>query len=84
VKPECEEALRDIERFLDGEMGASQARMVDSHLHECTPCMQRADFKRHVKELIAARCGCDEVPQGLRDRVSALLDRPSGSPTAEA
>ena len=74
MKPECEQALRDIERFLDGELGGPEAGLIDAHLHECTPCMERADFKRHVKDLIASRCGCDEVPQGLKDRVSALLD----------
>ena len=84
MKPECEQALRDIERFLDGEMDPSGAREVDSHLHGCTPCMQRADFKRHVKELIASRCGCDEVPQSLRLRVAASLEEPPRPSTAEA
>jgi mycothiol system anti-sigma-R factor len=83
VKPECEQALRDIERFLDREMPAPEALEVDSHLNGCTPCMERADFKRHLKDLIAARCGCDEVPQTLRDRVSAIMEDPPRSSTAE-
>jgi hypothetical protein len=45
--------------------------------------MERADFKRHLKDLIAARCGCDEVPQTLRDRVSAIMEEPPRSSTAE-
>jgi mycothiol system anti-sigma-R factor len=84
VKPECEQALRDIERFLDGEMPAPEAREVDSHLHGCIPCMERADFKRHLKDLIAARCGCDEVPQTLRERVFAIMEEPPRPPTVEA
>jgi len=84
VKPECEQALRDIERFLDGEMPAPEAREVDSHLDGCTPCMERADFKRHLKDLTAARCGCDEVPQTLRDSVFAILEEPPRPPTVEA
>ena len=84
MKPECEQALRDIERFLDGEMTAPQAVEVESHLQSCTPCMERADFKRHLKVLIAERCGCDEVPQSLRLRVSAILEEPPRPSTAEA
>lgn len=84
MKPECEQALRDIERFLDGEMPAPQAVEVESHLHTCTPCMERADFKRQLKVLIAQRCGCDEAPESLRLRVAAILEEPPRPSTAEA
>jgi mycothiol system anti-sigma-R factor len=84
VKPECEQALRDIERFLDGEMTAPQAVEVESHLHSCTPCMERADFKRHLRLLIAQRCGCDEVPESLSLRVAAILEQPPRPSSAEA
>ena len=84
MKPECEEALRDIQRFLDGELETPEAGLVDAHLHGCTPCMERADFKRQVKDLLASRCGCDEVPQGLKDRVSALLSTDPRSAAPEA
>jgi mycothiol system anti-sigma-R factor len=80
VKPECEEALRDIERFLDGEMGPLQHVKLDTHLQGCSPCMERADFKRHVKELVASRCGCDEVPAHLKDKIMQTLSpRPRAS-----
>ena len=73
MKPECEQALRDLERFLDGDMDEPARGSLDRHLHGCTPCMERADFKRHVKDLLASRCGCDQAPDGLRDRIAALL-----------
>ena len=73
MKPECEQALQDIQRFLDGEIDQPERSLIDEHLRGCTPCMQRADFKRHVKQLLASRCGCDEVPVGLRERISGLL-----------
>ena len=69
--------MQDLERFLDGEMPEPARGLLDSHLQECTPCMERADFKGHVKELLASRCGCDEVPLGLRDRIAALLEGPA-------
>ena len=81
MKPECEQALRDIERFLDGEMTEPERALIDVHLTGCTPCMERADLKRHVKELVASRCGCDEVPERLRAKIVALLQGPPGSTT---
>ena len=73
MKPECQQALQDIERFLDGEMGEPERGLIDEHLRGCTPCMERADFKRSVKELIASRCGCDDLPPELRERISGVL-----------
>jgi hypothetical protein len=46
--------------------------------------MERADFKRQLKVLIAQRCGCDEVPETLRLRVAAILEEPPRPSTAEA
>jgi anti-sigma factor (TIGR02949 family) len=84
VKPECEEALRDIERFLDGEMGPPRSLEVDAHLKGCSPCMERADFKRHVKDLVASRCSSDEVPAGLKVKVMQMLSEPPRAPSAQA
>jgi mycothiol system anti-sigma-R factor len=82
VKPECEEALRDIERFLDGEIGPPLSVKVDTHLKGCSPCMERADLKRHVKDLVASRCGCDELPERLKDKVMQMLHEHPPSPGA--
>jgi mycothiol system anti-sigma-R factor len=84
VKPECEQALQDLERFLDGEMPEPARGLLDRHLNGCTPCMERADFKRHLKELIASRCGCDEVPASLQVRVAAVLEGSSPSEPHDA
>jgi anti-sigma factor (TIGR02949 family) len=84
VKHECQQALREIERFLDGEMGGAEHDKLDAHLHECPPCMDHAEFKRNVKQLIADRCGCEEMPVDLRHKVMSLLDAPPAAPSAEA
>ena len=77
MKPECQQALRDLERFLDGELEQPLQGLLDTHLHGCTPCMERADFKRGIRALISSRCGCDEVPPALRERISSLLQEPA-------
>jgi mycothiol system anti-sigma-R factor len=71
--PECLKALREIERFLDGESEPGVRAYVVAHLAGCSPCSERAAFRRHVKELIGAKCREEEVPAELQVRISALV-----------
>jgi anti-sigma factor (TIGR02949 family) len=80
VKPECEQVLQQLERFLDGELPEPDRVVLDRHLNGCTPCMERADFKRHVRMLLASRCGGDQAPEALHDKVIALLHGPPATP----
>ncbi|MDP9296021.1 MAG: zf-HC2 domain-containing protein [Actinomycetota bacterium] len=64
--------LKEIELYLDGELEPSASSQLDRHLAECTPCADRSDFKRRLKELISSRCGC-AVPPDLMEGVRARL-----------
>ncbi len=79
--PKCQETLREIESFLDGELDVSVQQRIEMHLSDCNPCMQRAEFRRHVKVMVRSKCGGDSVPPALLDRVRALIDE-SPSPSA--
>lgn len=70
---DCEEVLRGIERYLDGELADAARADVEEHLGRCGPCMERAEFRRRLKALLARRCR-SEVPAELYARVRALLD----------
>jgi mycothiol system anti-sigma-R factor len=74
--PNCEETLRSIESFLDGEADAVVAAQVQVHLSDCNPCMQRTEFRRHVKVVIRSKCTGDDVPPALEQRIRSLLDEP--------
>ena len=78
--PECEETLREIERFLDGELDPGLRAAVDRHLSSCNPCTQRAEFRKHLKELVASKCGLDAMPADLLSRVQALIETQAGPP----
>jgi mycothiol system anti-sigma-R factor len=79
--PNCEETLREIESYLDGEVDAPQATEIAIHLADCNPCMDRAEFRKHLKTLVHDRCRETE-PEGLRDKVlEAIRSRETG-PTA--
>ncbi len=49
---------------------------IHQHLEACTPCMDHSEFKRRLKELLRAKCGCGEVPPEVLDRIRILLEAP--------
>jgi mycothiol system anti-sigma-R factor len=76
---ECEEALRTLYNFLDGELTAARRQAIQHHLDECSPCLEAFDFEAELK-LVVARCCRDQVPDGLRQRVANLLAQASEPP----
>jgi mycothiol system anti-sigma-R factor len=72
--PHCRETLREIERFLDGELDPALGARIEAHLSDCSPCMQRAEFRRHLKVMISEKCTEHVAPTGLQDRIRELLD----------
>lgn len=77
---ECREVLRRIELYLDGELEADVRVEIEEHLVLCGDCTDHSDFQRMLKGLIKAKCGCDEVPVHLLERISRTLR--SQPPTA--
>ena len=77
----CRETLREIERFLDGELQTNLASLLQRHLDDCQPCMRHAEFQRHVKVLVSTKCGGDDAPPELLVRIRAMIrdhDAPTG------
>lgn len=72
--PECMEALKEVERLLDGELRGELRIKVEKHLSGCSPCMDRAEFRRHLKVMIAAKCTGDAPPPELLIRVRAIIE----------
>jgi mycothiol system anti-sigma-R factor len=66
---DCEQALRDVETFLDGELAPEQYREVLGHLDDCMECFQAFDFQAELKQIIARKCGGDEMPPELLERI---------------
>lgn len=75
-RADCEQVLEEIELYLDGELDPSLHQEVHRHLEACGPCMDHADFQRHVRELLKAKCGCDELPDRLAERIRAIVETP--------
>lgn len=79
--PLCQETLREIERFLDGELDRVVTVRIEEHLSDCSPCMQRTEFRRHLKVMVAEKCteraAPDDLSRKIRDLIRGLDDAPS-------
>jgi len=76
---DCEQALRTLYYFLDGELTPDRRQAIQRHLDECSPCLEAFDFEAELK-LAIARCCRDQVPEGLRLRVATVLAQASETP----
>lgn len=66
----CPEALERLQEYLDGELGDAQYAEIATHLANCYPCGDRADFEAHLREVV--RMYATEVaPVGLLEKVRA-------------
>lgn len=71
--PDCEETLKQIELVLDGEADDGVQMVVQEHLSDCSPCMEKAEFRKHVKDLIHTKCAEHEIPSDLQSKIRELI-----------
>lgn len=64
----CQAVLGDLEVYLDGECGPGVERAVRAHLADCPRCLDRADFRRQLRALVARKCR-EEAPSELVSRI---------------
>jgi mycothiol system anti-sigma-R factor len=64
----CRETLREVERYVDGECLRELTVKIEAHLAGCTDCHDHAEFKRHMKLLIATKCRGETLPAELAER----------------
>jgi len=70
---DCDEVIRQVYLYLDGEIDDAHRAEVRTHLDECGPCLRQFGIEQEVKALVARCCGSDTAPDGLKDRLRAKL-----------
>ena len=69
---DCDEVLRQLFDYLDGEVDETAEHEMHHHIDECRSCFSRVEFEKALKDKI--RAGKDEaLPDSLRDRVADLM-----------
>ncbi len=69
----CEEALRLVHDFLDGELGDVPADQVRRHFEVCGQCYPHLQLESAYREAVRRAVVGQEAPDALKDRVSRLL-----------
>ncbi len=72
----CKEIEVLLERYVDGELGATETSRVDSHLSVCEACAGRVRLLEREAELIRAALVPDEMPEDLCANLWASLRQP--------
>ncbi len=72
MEADCRQILADLATYLDGECHRDLDALISRHLSDCPPCVDRADFERELRALVASRCR-DAAPSGLAGQVLARL-----------
>lgn len=70
----CEEALRFLAAYLDGQLEDVTEREVESHLARCRSCYSRADFERRLKQQVAGLGRSDVRPEFVQ-RIRQMMSR---------
>ncbi len=71
---DCNEVLREVELYLDGELPEDQSRVIAEHLVTCWPCQERADFRRALQAMVAHKCTRDAMPATLVAKIRVVIE----------
>lgn len=74
----CHDLAERIERFLDGDLDASEARELDAHLDACLPCTSERELRARLRALVREGCA-EQAPADLVARVRARLHEVAGA-----
>lgn len=70
---DCDDVLRDVYLYLDGETTPDLQNRIRQHLDGCGPCLKQFGLEQDVRSLIARCCGGDQAPASLHQRVRVRL-----------
>ena len=66
---DCNETLRELEAFLDGELPVDARDSVHQHIEGCMDCLQAFDFHAELRSVVREKCRNDEIPPGLLAKI---------------
>jgi mycothiol system anti-sigma-R factor len=73
LPPECDEALRSLWDYLDGNCAGGLAERLAEHLASCGPCFRLRQFQERFFAALAEMRQRSRAPAHLRDRVGKAL-----------
>jgi mycothiol system anti-sigma-R factor len=69
---DCNDTLRELYGYLDGEITDADREHIRHHLDDCSPCLEAFDFEAELRMVVRNRC-VDQVPDELRERIARAI-----------
>ena len=69
----CDEAIRLVDGYVDGELDAITNQEIESHLGDCSACQQAHETQRNLVRTIGSSAPYYKAPTGLRQRIQSSL-----------
>lgn len=69
----CEDALRLVHDFLDGELEGVSGEQVRLHFEVCQRCYPHLNLESVYRQAIQRACGGAAAPEELKNRIADLL-----------
>ena len=79
---DCNETIRELHAFLDGELPDDVHAAVHHHLDGCVDCLQAFEFHLELQAAIRRKCSNDAMPATLVLKIRQCFD-PQFSPGPE-
>jgi mycothiol system anti-sigma-R factor len=73
---DCNETLRELYGYLDGELTPETREHLQQHIDDCSPCLEAYDFELELRMVIRKRC-VEQVPESLRRKIAEALGEPA-------
>jgi mycothiol system anti-sigma-R factor len=70
---DCNNILRELYQYLDGELTEADRANIAHHLDDCSPCLEAFDFEAELRMVVRSRC-MEQVPEALRQRIARAIE----------
>ena len=66
---DCDETIKELERFLDSELATEKLEHLTTHLDGCVDCQQTFEFHAELRQIVRYAVKHEPLPESLVDRI---------------
>ena len=70
----CDDAVRRLWDYLDGNVGAADKAAIEEHIGVCKRCCGEAEFADELRTFLTSHA-YEELPDQTRERLTGFLDQ---------
>ncbi|MGA0862360.1 MAG: zf-HC2 domain-containing protein [Ilumatobacteraceae bacterium] len=71
---DCNETIRELQIFLDGELPTGRADDIIAHLKTCSDCQGAYELHDELRRLVRTKTLREEMDPGFIDRLKSCFD----------